>query len=190
MTTISTNLSNLAKDLEDATEKSDKLSKKGGKASTQKMDAATSRLESATQQWESQAPFVYESLQAYDESRCNQLRDLLTQYQTHESDQAQRTLDNAAVTLSLILEVSTEKEIQDFAQRVTKGRPRLAPRVSTRQSAAPEQTPPPTALSREPTRTSLAPPASQPSQPVAEDAASEHNSVPPEPKPGKSLQVK
>jgi hypothetical protein len=182
MTTISTNLSNLAKDLEDAQDKSDKLNKKGGKANTSKVDAASSRLESATQQWQSQAPFVFESLQAFDESRVNQLRDLLTQYQTHESDQAQRTLDNAAVTLSLVLEVSTEKEIQNFAQKITSGRPRLAPRTSTRQSSIVPDNAPPAPLSRDPTNTSLAPPT--PSQQIPEDNASEHNSVPSEPKPG------
>lgn len=182
MTTISTNLSNLAKDLEDAQDKSDKLNKKGGKANTSKVDAASSRLESAMQQWQSQAPFVFESLQAFDESRVNQLRDLLTQYQTHESDQAQRTLDNAAVTLSLVLEVSTEREIQNFAQKITSGRPRLAPRTSTRQSSIVPDNAPPAALSRDPTNTSLAPPA--PSQQIPEDNASEHNSVPSEPKPG------
>jgi uncharacterized phage infection (PIP) family protein YhgE len=185
MTTISNNLANLAKDLEEAQDKSDKLNKKGGKANTAKVDAATAKLEAATQQWESQAPFVFESLQAFDESRINQLRDLLTQYQTHESDQAQRTLDNAAVTLSLVLEVSTEKEIQNFSQKIVTGRPRLAPRTSTRQSSAAAEPAPPPALSRDPTNTSLPPPA--PSQPIPEDNASEHNSLPNDPKPGSLL---
>ncbi|KAK0386029.1 hypothetical protein NLU13_5866 [Sarocladium strictum] len=185
MNTISTNLANLAKDLEEAQDKSDKLNRKGGKANTSKVDAALSKLESATQQWESQAPFVFESLQAFDESRINQLRDLLTQYQTHESDQAQRTLDNAAVTLSLVLEVSTEKEIQNFSQKVLSGRPRLAPRTGTRQSSIAPESAFPAALSRDTTNTSLAPPAS--SQPIPEDNASEHNSVPIEAKPESKL---
>ena len=59
MHNISSNLGAIAKDLEDAQDKADKLNKKGGKASAQKVDAATSRLESASQQWESQAPFIF-----------------------------------------------------------------------------------------------------------------------------------
>lgn len=187
MTTISTNLANLAKDLEDAQDKSGKLNRKGGKANTQKIDAATSKLESATQQWESQAPFVFESLQAFDESRVNQLRDLLTQYQTHESDQAQRTLDNAAVTLSLVLEVSTQNEIQNFAQKTVAGRPNFPTRTSTRDSSSVQHPPAPAPLSRDHTSSSLAPPSVHtPSQPAAEDNRSEHNSIPNEPKPGMS----
>ncbi|KAL3965539.1 hypothetical protein ACCO45_002543 [Purpureocillium lilacinum] len=109
MHNISSNLGAIAKDLEDAQDKADKLNKKGGKASAQKVDAATSRLESASQQWESQAPFIFETLQALDESRINQLRDLLTQYQTHESDQAQRSQDIAVETLAVMLEINTER---------------------------------------------------------------------------------
>ncbi len=89
--TISANLHTMARELEDAQEKSDKLVRKGGKANAQKVDQATSKLESATQQWESQAPFIFETLQALDEQRINHLRDVLTQFETHEVDQATRT---------------------------------------------------------------------------------------------------
>ncbi|RDA96185.1 hypothetical protein CP533_1630 [Ophiocordyceps camponoti-saundersi (nom. inval.)] len=117
MHNISANLAVLARELEDAQEKSERLNRRGGRANTQKVDAAAAKLESATQQWESQAPFVFETLQALDESRINQLRDLLTQYQTHEASQAQRAQDNAVETLAAMLEISTDKEIQDFARR-------------------------------------------------------------------------
>ncbi|EQL03824.1 fes/CIP4 domain-containing protein [Ophiocordyceps sinensis CO18] len=137
MHNIANNLGVMAKDLEDAQDKADKLNRKGNKASPQKVDAATMRLESTTQQWESQAPFVFETLQALDESRINQLRDLLTQYQTSEADQAQRAQDNAVEALAAMLEISTEKEVVDFAQRTTAGRPAAAPsRSSTRRSTA------------------------------------------------------
>lgn len=222
MNTVYANLAAIAKDLEDAKDKSDRLTRKGGKASTQKVDAAISRLESSTQQWDSQAPFIFETLQALDESRINQLRDLLTQYQTHESDQAQRTQDSAVETLAQMLEISTEREIQNFVQKTTAGKPRLQTRAtSTRQSSIvgsqspapptpqpsqqsqqfqqPEQPqvsqpPPSTADSTAPstaantlTPVSSRPPTSQPppSQALTEDNASEHNSVPSEPKPGK-----
>lgn len=135
ITTMASNLSTMAKTLEEAQHASEKLGKKGGKANSGKMDAAASKLESATQQWESQAPYIFESLQALDESRINQLRDLLTQYQTHEADCAQRTLDNSADALAQVLEVSTETEIMAFSNKVTAGKGRLPMRPSTRRSS-------------------------------------------------------
>ena len=44
MTTIQTNLNNIAKELEAAEEKSAKLNRKGGKASAAKVDAAAKEL--------------------------------------------------------------------------------------------------------------------------------------------------
>ena len=88
MQTIGANLVTMAKELDDAAEKADKLTKKGGKANTHTVDMATARLDSANQQWESQSPFIFETLQALDEQRVNHLRDVLTQFETHEVDQA------------------------------------------------------------------------------------------------------
>ncbi|ODA81057.1 hypothetical protein RJ55_04019 [Drechmeria coniospora] len=176
---ISTNLGSMAKDLEDAQEKSDKLNKKANKASTQKIDAAAAKLESASQQWESQSPFIFETLQALDETRINQLRDQLTQYQTHEADLAQRSQLNTAETLAVLLEVSTEKEIQDFSRRITAVRTR----TSTRRMSIPR---PPTSSSLPPLPTSgvnsnplPAPPENASSQPPAEDDAVDQVSMPP-----------
>lgn len=116
MTTIQGNLASMARELDSAQEKSDKLSKKGGKASTQKVEAATSQLQNARQQWDSQAPFVFETLQALDETRLNQLRDVLTQYQTHEADQIERNRITVEESLSLLLEIDTAQEIQTWSQ--------------------------------------------------------------------------
>ncbi|POR32583.1 Suppressor [Tolypocladium paradoxum] len=195
MHNISNNLGLMAKDLEDAQDKSDKLNKKGTKASAQKVDAASSRLESACQQWESQAPFIFETLQALDESRVNQLRDLLTQYQTHEADQAQRAQENAVEALAFMLEISTEKEIRDFAQRTTLGKPPVPTRTSTRRSSMAAGPPPgssagpppplPTAGTNNTTSSGL-PTTANPQAP-ADDDASEHYSVPPEVKPESKL---
>ncbi|KAL2134686.1 hypothetical protein VTI74DRAFT_11090 [Chaetomium olivicolor] len=132
--TISANLQGMAKELDDATEKSEKLSKKGGKANAQKVDQAAARLESATQQWESQAPFIFETLQALDEQRINHLRDVLTQFETHEVDQATRTQAAAEEVLNVMLEINTAQEIQNFAQRTISGKPRVERRSTTRQS--------------------------------------------------------
>ncbi|KAM7219014.1 Muniscin C-terminal mu homology domain containing protein [Rhypophila decipiens] len=134
--TISLNLQTMSKELEEATEKSEKLTRKGGKANTQKVEQATARLESATGQWESQAPFIFETLQALDEQRINHIRDVLTQYGTHEVDQSSRTQKAAEEVLNTMLEVNTAQEIQSFAQRTTAGKPRLERKSTvTRQSS-------------------------------------------------------
>jgi hypothetical protein len=136
--TISANLNSMAKELEDAQHAADKLNKKGGKANVQKVDSANTRLETATQEWESQAPFIFETLQALDEKRINHLRDSLTQLQTLEADQASRTRTSAEDVLNATLEVNTAEEIQNFAQRTISGRPKLEKRPTvtrTRQSS-------------------------------------------------------
>ncbi|KAI1172581.1 Muniscin C-terminal mu homology domain-containing protein [Nemania sp. FL0916] len=135
--TIQGNLVKVAKELDEAQEKSDKLTKKGGKASAQKVDMAASKLELATNQWKSQAPFVFESLQALDESRMNQLRDCLTQYGTFEGEQAQKLQADTETVLNSLLDYNTANEIQHFVSKITTGRPKLEKRGSTmRQSSS------------------------------------------------------
>ncbi|KAK3294317.1 muniscin C-terminal mu domain-containing protein [Chaetomium fimeti] len=133
MQTISSNLNTMARELDDATEKSEKLSRKGGRANAQKVDQAAARLETATQTWESQAPFIYETLQALDEQRINHLRDVLTQFETHEIDQATRTQAAAEEVLNIMLEVNTAAEIQNFVQKTTAGKPKIERKSTTRQ---------------------------------------------------------
>ncbi|KAH6634847.1 Muniscin C-terminal mu homology domain-containing protein [Chaetomium sp. MPI-SDFR-AT-0129] len=137
MHTISANLSAMAKELDDATDKSEKLNRKGGKANAQKVDQAAARLESATQTWESQAPFIYETFQAVDEQRINHLRDVLTQFETHEVDQATRTQAAAEEVLNVMLEVNTAQEIQNFVQRATAGKPRIERKSTNTRQATP-----------------------------------------------------
>jgi hypothetical protein len=116
MTTIQGNLGSMAREVEDAQEKSEKLNKKGGKSISQKVDAAATKLQSANAQWDSQAPFVFESLQALDETRLNHLRDVLTQYETHEADQIERSRVVTEKTLSTLLEIETAQEIRSWSQ--------------------------------------------------------------------------
>ncbi|KAH8899765.1 hypothetical protein GQ53DRAFT_201130 [Thozetella sp. PMI_491] len=123
--TISANLQTMARELEDAQDKADRLSKKGVKANAQKVDQANTKLESSTQQWESQAPFIFETLQALDEQRINHLRDVLTQLETHEVDQATRTQAAAEDAVNFMLEISTAAEIQNFANKTTMGKPKI-----------------------------------------------------------------
>jgi F-BAR domain only protein len=122
ITTIQGNLAAMAKDLEDAQDKSDKLNKKGGKASAQKVETVTSKLQSANAQWDSQSPFVFETLQALDETRLNHLRDVLTQYETHEADQIERNRVITEQTLGSLLEIDTSQEIRNWSQANVAGR--------------------------------------------------------------------
>ncbi|ERS97541.1 hypothetical protein HMPREF1624_05710 [Sporothrix schenckii ATCC 58251] len=137
LSTMATNLHSMAKELDDAQNQVEKLTKKGGKANVGKVDAATQRLDGANQQWENQAPFIFESLQALDESRVNHLRDLLTQLGTHEVDLATTTQSSNESLLGLILDIKTDDEITNFSQRVIDGRPRVGrfAGMQTRQSS-------------------------------------------------------
>ncbi|KAF2835716.1 hypothetical protein M501DRAFT_941406 [Patellaria atrata CBS 101060] len=122
MSTISGNLAAMAKDIDSANKKADKLKEKGPKAAAGKVANATSDLDNATSQWESQAPYVFEQLQAVDESRCNFLRDVLTQFETHEVDQVERSRITAEQCLNSLLNIETADEIKTFALKTTEGR--------------------------------------------------------------------
>ncbi|KAK8227281.1 Muniscin C-terminal mu homology domain-containing protein [Phyllosticta capitalensis] len=149
MSTISGNMAAMAKEIEASQKRADKLKGKGEKAPAGKVAAATSDVENALQQWQSQAPYVYEQLQAVDESRINHLRDALTQFQTLELDQIDRTRAPAEQCLSLILDVQTADEVKMFALKTTDGKAKIE-RTTSRNpgqfSAAqtPSMQPPPT----------------------------------------------
>ncbi|KIV97442.1 hypothetical protein PV10_01195 [Exophiala mesophila] len=120
------NLASIAKDLINAQKKAAK-----GK---------TSSAEAASQQWESQAPYVFEQLQALDETRVNHLRDILTQFQTHELDAVEKTRASAESILNALLNVETADEIKTFAARTATQRGGITRR---RSSATPSQRPTP-----------------------------------------------
>ena len=125
MGTIQGNLAAMAKEVENAQKKADKLQGKSSKSAAGKVANATSEVENATSQWDSQAPFVFEKLQAVDESRLNHLRDVLTQFQTHEVDQIERSRVIAEQCLNSLLNVETAAEIKSYQRRVIGGRPHL-----------------------------------------------------------------
>lgn len=129
MTTIQGNLASIAKDLETAQKRAEKV--KGGKSST-KIANATSDVDIAAQQWQSQAPYVFEQLQALDENRVNHLRDILTQLETHEVDQVERNRVNAESCLNALLNLNTLEEISAFVAKISGGRPPLTPRQKSR----------------------------------------------------------
>lgn len=119
MSTIQGNLAAMAKELEEAQRKAEKLRSKVGKADNSKLSSAKATHQNANQQWESQAPFVFEQLQALDEGRVNHLRDVLTQLQTHEVDQLERSRASAESALNALLNVATIDEISAFVARTS-----------------------------------------------------------------------
>ena len=126
MSTVQGNLGALAKDVERAQSKMDKVQGKGDKAGEGKVANANSELDSAQTQWESQAPYIFESLQALDESRINHLRDVLTQFQTHEVDLVEKNRVTAESCLNVLLNVETKDEITTFALKAVEQKPTLA----------------------------------------------------------------
>ena len=151
MSTIQGNLVAMQKELDEAQQRADKLGKKGGKANSLKVDNASQKLEIANSQWDSQAPFVFEKLQAVDESRLNHLRDVLTQYETHEADQVERSRVTAETTLNSLLEVDTSQEIQNFARNATQGKPKVDRNTRRTSSSAGSNTLPPPPIPKAPT---------------------------------------
>lgn len=111
MPNTSGNLSALAKELSSAQKKAQKLDAKG----SNKVEGARSDVDEALAQWDSQAPYVFEQLQSIDEARVNHLRDVLTQFQTHELDQVERSRASAESCLNVLLNIETADEIKTFA---------------------------------------------------------------------------
>jgi hypothetical protein len=113
LSTAQVSLGHIAKELSGAQKKA----AKGGR----RADTASSTVEDASRQWESQAPYVFEQLQVVDESRVNHLRDVLTQFQTHEVDSIEKNKVSAESCLGALLNVETADEIKTFAARATTG---------------------------------------------------------------------
>lgn len=134
--TISNDLATLAKGLDAAQKKADKAKEKGARGAD-KVAVAMSSLAEANQQWESRAPYVFEQLQAADESRANHLRDVLTQLQTHEVDQVERNRQTAESCLNVLLNVETADEIKIFATKISGGREPAPRRTESTAGAAP-----------------------------------------------------
>lgn len=66
---------------------------------------------------------MFEKLQSLDETRLNKLRDLLTQYETLESDKCGRDQAICEGVLGVLVEIETSTEIISWSQASTAGRP-------------------------------------------------------------------
>ncbi|KAI9040857.1 uncharacterized protein KD926_007665 [Aspergillus affinis] len=140
---IQNDIAGLAKNLEASSKKVDKAREKGPKGAD-KLAGAIAAAEEVRQQWDSRAPFVFEQLQAADESRLNHLRDVLTQLETHETDQVERCRQAAESCLNVLLNVETADEIKTFAAKMNGGRP-VIPREQTREQSREQAASPPPA---------------------------------------------
>jgi hypothetical protein len=123
MATITGNLQAIGRDVDAAQKKADKLKEKGGKAAAGKVANAASDVENAQGQWDSQAPYVFERLQAVDEARIDHLRNVLTQYQTHVIESTSTISTSAEECLNALLNVQTADEIKTFALKTTRTLP-------------------------------------------------------------------
>jgi hypothetical protein len=133
VTSVQGNLGALAKDVDKAQQKTEKLQ---GKATNKQADAS-SDLDHAQVQWQSQAPYVFEQLQVLDEARLAQLRDLFTQSQTIEMDQVEKHRATTEHCLNILLNVETQDEIATFVIKSTSIVPRATQsRSSNRASFA------------------------------------------------------
>ncbi|KAF1838204.1 hypothetical protein BDW02DRAFT_542315 [Decorospora gaudefroyi] len=144
MGNIQGNLSAIAKDIDAAQKKQGKLRDKGPKAKQSAVADAVQDIEKAELQWDSQAPYVFEQLQAIDETRLNHLRDVLTQFQTHEVDQVERSRSTAEETLNAMLNIETADEIQTWALRIRSGEvPQPSRKLSSAGTPSRSLAPPP-----------------------------------------------
>lgn len=123
MHNIAGNLRAIAKEADNAHKKQAKLNGKGGKADAGKVASAASEVEAAQGQWDSQAPYVFERLQAVDEARVDHQRSGLTQFQTHVIECFSATGNSAEECLNALLNVQTADEITTFAIKTTRSLP-------------------------------------------------------------------
>jgi hypothetical protein len=142
MKTMETNLGAVAKAIDSAEDRAEKLRKRGLRAKAQHVAEAASAVSNALAEWDSQAPYVFEKLQAADESRCNNLRDALTQFQTLELDYAQSAMQAADATLPLILDANTIDEIKAFTNKATMGRQKIERQPTAPRNHAPNPSTP------------------------------------------------
>ena len=142
VSTMRGNLVAMAKDVDKAQQKLSKIQNKGDRADSSKVASFNQELETALSDWKSQAPYVFENLQALDDSRFSRLKESLTQLVMNDNEAAQRSSSAwAPGCLDAVLNTQPSDEITAFALRSvqpTSETPMLA-RDSTavRPSAAP-----------------------------------------------------
>lgn len=90
--------------------------KKAGSAQAKVVETQRS-LEQTTQIWETEAPFAFESYQKMDTQRLNLMKEVVTRFETMQSDAAQRLMSITENTLQSVLNFDPESEMQEFMLR-------------------------------------------------------------------------
>ena len=142
VTTVQGNLASLARDVEKAQQKTDKLQGRGDRPESSRVTNANSDLDQAQSQWDSQASHAFGELQDMDETRLNLLRDVLTQLETLELDHIEKGRVTAEQCLNMLLNVETADEIKTFAIRAVANKPIV--NRTQRESFMPASAPTPT----------------------------------------------
>lgn len=117
---VQSDLASLARELESSQKKADKAKEKGSKG-IEKLAGALQDVEEAALQWNSRAPFAFEQLQLVDEARLINIRNILTQLETHEVDNVERCRKAAETCLNAILSIETSDEIKAFTAKFQGG---------------------------------------------------------------------
>jgi hypothetical protein len=121
MESILGNIQALAKDVDNANKRQEKLNSKGGKADAQKVASAATSVEDAELQWDSQAPYVFERLQEVDEVRLELLQKCLTQFQTFADETRNSASASLEECLNALLNIQIADDVVLFSQRAQQG---------------------------------------------------------------------
>jgi hypothetical protein len=141
ISTVQGNLAAMAREVEVAQKKADKLRDKGARHRRGRWPTPvlTSRAPANNGSHKHRSSSSGCKL---DETRLNHLRDVLTQFQTHEVDQVERNRLTAESCLNVLLNVETADEIKAFAVKTAGGRPGAAPKQKSRTTTGGTLSPP------------------------------------------------
>lgn len=92
----------------------------GGKKANQ-ADQAVADTERTLKQtlelWEAEAPFAFEAYQRIDSQRLNQMKEVITKFETARSDAAQRLMASTEQSMQVVLNFDPQTDMQEFALR-------------------------------------------------------------------------
>ncbi|KAK9472578.1 Muniscin C-terminal mu homology domain-containing protein [Dipodascopsis tothii] len=143
MRAIEEHLATVARGIDEAEERVDKVKKKGARVGATRVAGAHQDVNNAIAEWDNQAPLVFDKFQGIDEGRLLLLKNVLTRYQTCEVDKAQTVVSVCEGNLNSLLSFEPADEVQLFATQIaTNGAPAEL-REPARPRAAPAPAPVP-----------------------------------------------
>lgn len=91
-------------------------SKKAGQAH-QKATETERSLSQTMEVWETESPFAFEAYQRIDSQRLDLMKEIVTKFETAQSDAAQRLMQVTEQTMQVILNFDPQADMQEFALR-------------------------------------------------------------------------